>query len=32
MKKEVIHKVPSKNETFNATDLMEKLIQEGVKK
>ena len=30
MKKEVIHKVP-KNETFNATDLMEKLIQEGKK-
>ena len=30
MKKEVINKVP-KNETFNATDLMEKLIQEGKK-
>ena len=30
MKKEVIHKVP-KNETFNATDLMEKMIQEGKK-
>ena len=30
MKREVIHKVP-KNETFNATDLMEKLIQEGKK-
>ena len=30
MKKELINKVP-KNETFNATDLMEKLIQEGKK-